>query len=252
MLSAEYRDPVLFLTLNRPEVRNAFNDELIGALTDAFTRLPKGARAVVLTGEGVAFCAGGDLEWLRKAAGYSQTENVADALRLAQLFGTIQTCPAVVIARVNGAAFGGGCGLVAAADVAVASTEAKFAFSEVRLGLIPATIAPFVLAKIGAGHARALFTTGEAFDAARALQIGLVHALVSPTELDAAVDAKLQAVLAAGPSATVLARELALEEITGPDETARRLAAARASDEGREGVAAFLEKRKPNWVRPWP
>ena len=252
MLTVDFRDPVLFLTLNRPDVRNAFNDELIGALTEAFTKLPNGTRAVVLTGEGVAFCAGGDLEWMRKAAAYSRKENVADAMRLAHLFGTIQTCPAVVIARVNGAAFGGGCGLVAAADVSVASTEAKFAFSEVRLGLIPATIAPFVLAKIGAGHARALFTTGEVFDAARALQVGLVHAVVPPDELDGAVDAKLRAVLSAGPKATVLARDLVLEELNGPDETARRLAAARASDEGREGVEAFLEKRKANWVRPWP
>jgi len=252
MLTAEFRDPVLFLTLNRPEVRNAFNDELIGKLTDAFTTLPRGTRGVVLTGAGIAFCAGGDLEWMRKAAGYSHKENIADAMRLASLFGAIQRCPAVVVVKVNGAAYGGGCGLVAAADVAVASTEAKFAFSEVRLGLIPATIAPFVLSKIGPGNARALFTTGEAFDAARALQIGLVHAVVDKGGLDAAADAKLVAILAAGPKATALARDLVLEGLTGPEETARRLAAARSSDEGKEGVAAFLEKRKARWVRPWP
>lgn len=252
MLTVEFRDPVLYVTLNRPEVRNAFDDGLIERLTEAFTDVPSGTRAVVLTGAGVAFCAGGDLEWMRKAAAYSTQENIADATRLSQLFGAIQSCPAVVVARINGAAFGGGCGLVAAADVAVAVTTAKFAFSEVRLGLIPATIAPFVLAKIGPGHARALFTTGETFDAVRALQIGLVHAVAQADELDAAVDARLKAILTAGPKATILARELVLEGVNGPDETARRLAAARASDEGREGVAAFLEKRASAWVRPWP
>ncbi|MHB8636300.1 MAG: enoyl-CoA hydratase-related protein [Fimbriimonadaceae bacterium] len=252
MLTVEFRDPVLFLTLNRPEVRNAFNDELIGALTAAFTKLPSGTRVVVLTGQGSAFCAGGDLEWMRKAAGYSTTENVADAIRLSHLFGTIQTCPAIVIARINGAAYGGGCGLVAAADLAVAADDAKFAFSEVKLGLIPATIAPFVLAKIGSGHARALFTTAEVFNADRAVAIGLVHEAVSAADLDVAVNSKIAAVLAAAPRATILARELVLEAVSGPEETARRLAAVRASDEGRQGVAAFLEKRKAAWVRPWP
>jgi enoyl-CoA hydratase/carnithine racemase len=242
----------LHLTLNRPEVRNAFNDELIAALTDAFTQLPKGTRAVVLTGEGAAFCAGGDLEWMRKAASYTNQENVNDAKRLSMLFGYIQTCPAVVIARVNGAAFGGGCGLIAAADVAIASTDAKFAFSEVKLGLIPATIAPFVLAKIGRGHARALFTTGEVFDAGRAHHVGLIHEVVNSDELDAAVTRKLNTILAAGPKAVISARELTLEDLTGPDETAHRLAAARASDEGREGVSAFLEKRKASWVESVP
>ena len=252
MLSKEFRDPVLFLTLNRPEVRNAFNDELISALTEVFTHLPPGTRAVVLTGEGAAFCAGGDLAWMRRAAAYTKQENFDDAMRLAMLFGIIQTCDAVVIARVNGAAFGGGCGLVAAADLAVASADAKFAFSEVKLGLIPATIAPFVLKKVGPGHARALFTTGEVFGADRAFEIGLVHQVVPHTDLDAAVDTKISAVLAAGPNATVAARDLTLDELPGPDETARRLAAARASEEGKEGVAAFLEKRKAEWVRPWP
>ena len=252
MLTAEFRDPVLFLTLNRPEVRNAFNDELIGALTEAFLRLPAGTRAVVLTGAGVSFCAGGDLEWMRRAAAYSDEENVADAMRLSNLFRTIQNCSAVVVVRVNGHAFGGGCGLIAAADVAVASTGAKFSFSEVKLGLIPATIAPFVLPRIGPGHARSLFTTGEIFGAERALQIGLVHQVEDPESLDTAVDAKVQAILNAGPKATILARQLVLDELAGPEEPARRLAAARASDEGKEGVAAFLEKRKAAWVREWP
>lgn len=248
MLTVDFRDPVLHVTLNRPEVRNAFNDELIGALTHTFANPPTGTRVVVLTGADVAFCAGGDLEWMRKAAAYSSHENVADAQRLSELFRTIQRCPAVVIARVNGAAFGGGCGLVAAADVAVAASDAKFAFSEVRLGLIPATIAPFVVGKIGAGHARALFTTGEVFDAGRALSIGLVHGVAASDELDARVEEKVKAVLTAGPRATILARDLVLDEVDSPLETATRLANARASEEGREGVAAFLEKRKAAWV----
>ena len=208
MLSSEFKSPVLYLSLNRPEVRNAFNDELIGALAEAFRSLPGGTRAVVLRGEGAAFCAGGDLEWMRRAASYTVQENEADALKLARLFASIQNCPAVVVAQVHGAAFGGGCGLVAAADVAVASDDCKFAFSEVRLGLIPATIAPFVLSKIGAGHARALFTTGEAFDANRALRIGLVHEVCAAGELDEAVIAKLTAILAAGPRAAIDARRL--------------------------------------------
>jgi len=252
MLNLDFRDPVLFITLNRPEVRNAFNDELIGALTDAFAKLPTGTRAVVLAGEGPSFCAGGDLEWMRKAAAYSTKQNVEDATRLTLLFGTIQRCSAVVVARVHGHAFGGGCGLVSAADVAVASTSAKFSFSEVKLGLIPATIAPFVLQKLGPGHARALFTTGEVFDAHRAHHVGLVHEVVMPEGLDVAVDAKLNAILAAGPKATIAARDLTLDDLSLFDEAPKRLAAARASEEGKEGVAAFLEKRKATWVRPWP
>jgi enoyl-CoA hydratase/carnithine racemase len=252
MLNVEFRDPVLTLTLNRPEVRNAFNDELIAALSQQFEQLQDGTRAVVIRAEGPAFCAGGDLDWMRRAASYTEDENYQDALKLARLFGLIQSCPAVVIARVQGAAFGGGCGLVAAADVAVASDSALFAFSEVRLGLIPATIAPFVISKIGAGHARALFTTGEAFKAERALRIGLVHEVSDETGLDDAVNAKLKAILAAGPKAVVGARRLVLDDVDSPEETARRLADARADDEGKEGVAAFLEKRPAAWVRPQP
>ena len=146
--------PVLRVTLNRPEVRNAFNDELIARLADTFAGITKETRAVVIAGEGEAFCAGGDLEWMKKASGYTHEENQRDATRLARLFRAIAECPAVVIARVSGPAFGGGCGLVAASDIAIASDDSKFAFSEVRLGLIPATISPFVIPKIGAGHAR--------------------------------------------------------------------------------------------------
>lgn len=251
MLKIERDGPVLRLTLNRPEVRNAFNEELIGALGEAFSGARgQGSvvRAVVLSGEGKAFCAGGDLEWMRRAASFTEEQNYEDALALAQLFHTIATCPAVVVARVQGAAIGGGCGLVAAADVAVCEPECKFAFSEVRLGLLPATISPIVIPKIGAGHARALFSTGEAFGAERALRIGLVHEVVPFSDLDAAVEAKVSTVLAAGPNAAAQAKRIALAPPMSLEEAARVLAKARSSEEGREGVAAFLEKRKAKWV----
>jgi enoyl-CoA hydratase/carnithine racemase len=248
MLTVESNGPILQVRLNRPEVRNAFNDELIAALTKSFRTVPTGTRAVVLSGEGVAFCAGGDLEWMRRAAAYSEEQNYQDALKLAGLFQSVAECPAVVITRVNGAAFGGGCGLVAASDVAIASDDAKFAFSEVRLGLIPGTISPFVIPKIGAGHARALFATGEAFDADHALRIGLVHEVVTAAGLDEAVERKLKPVLAAGPKAVIASKRLVLDSPLSVEECARRLATARAGDEGKEGVVAFLEKRKASFV----
>lgn len=248
MLKVESDGPIQRVTLNRPEVRNAFDDEVIAALTEAFAGLPPGTRAVVLAAEGDAFCAGGDLQWMRKAAGYSEAENVADALRLAGLFQAIVESPALVIARVNGAAFGGGCGLVAAADVAVAAENAKFAFSEVKLGLVPATISPFVLPKIGASHARALFATGEVFGAEHALRIGLVHEVAPLESLDAGVERKLKAVLAAGPAAVAAAKRLAREPAKGLEEAARLLASVRAGDEAREGIDAFLNKRKASYV----
>jgi len=250
MLKVESQGPVLHLTLNRPEVRNAFNDELIAELSRSFSQVPEGIRAVVLRGEGQSFCAGGDLEWMRKAAGYTEDENFRDALKLARLFRAIVECPAVVIASVQGAAFGGGCGLVAAADVAISSGETKFAFSEVRLGLIPATISPFVIDKIGRGHARALFATGEAFDADRALRIGLIHEIAEDRE--AAISRKLKAILAAGPRAVDDAKHLVTDEGVSLDDCARRLAQARAGKEGKEGVAAFLEKRKASFVMELP
>lgn len=252
MLRVEFRGPVLFLTLDRPEVRNAFNDGLIAALSDNFQRLPPDTRAVVLSGTGAAFSAGGDLEWMQKAAGYTLQENIEDAGKLARLFQLVTECPAIVVARVQGPAFGGGCGLVACADVAVASTEARFAFSEVRLGLLPATISRYVVPKIGPGHARALFTTGEAFDADKALRIGLVHEVVENPQLDEAVDQKLRAILTAGPKVAAAAKQLVLDGDWEIESGVRKLAAARSSDEGREGVGAFLEKRKAYWVKPWP
>lgn len=243
---------MLRLSLDRPEVRNAFNDELIRALTDAITEIEPSVRAVVLSGNGPSFCSGGDLDWMRKAAGYDEDENVRDTTKLARLFRAIHDCRAVVIARVHGACFGGGCGLVAAADVAIAEESAKFAFSEVRLGLIPATISPFVIEKIGRGAARALFVTGETFEAPHALRIGLVHDCVSASELDAAVDRRLKAVLAAGPEAIRSAKKLIYDGDLTLDECAKRLARARISREGKEGIAAFLEKRKPSFAVEWP
>lgn len=236
------------VVLDRPQVRNAFNDELIAKLAETFASVTKETRAVVISGNGEAFCAGGDLEWMRKAADYSHEENQRDALRLARLFRSIVECPAAVIARVAGPAFGGGCGLVAAADIAVASDDSKFAFSEVKLGLIPATISPFVIPKIGAGHARALFATGEPFSADHALRIGLIHEVVNREGLDEAVDRKLKHIFSAGPEAVHQVKRLVRDHPLSLDDAARRLADARAGKEGKEGVAAFLEKRKASFV----
>jgi enoyl-CoA hydratase/carnithine racemase len=248
MLNAETSGPVLTLTLNRPEVRNAINDELIAALADAIADAPQGTRVIVIRGEGKAFCAGGDLEWMRRAASYTEEQNIEDALRLANLFDAIVSSPAVVIAQVHGAAFGGGAGLTAACDVAVASSNTLFAFSEAKLGLVAATISPYVLNKIGPGHTRALFVTAEPFDAKRAFEIGLVHQVVEADELEASVRAKVQAVLKCGPQAVAASKAIAVWPPKSQEETAKLLARARAGDEGKEGVTAFLEKRPASFV----
>jgi enoyl-CoA hydratase/carnithine racemase len=248
MLRVEHQGSVTRITLNRPEVRNAFNDELIEALTSAFQGLPAGTRAVVLSGEGKSFSAGGDLSWMKRAATYTEEENYQDALKLSGLFQAIVDCPAVVIAKVQGHAFGGGCGLVAASDVAVVVEGTKFAFSEVKLGLIPATISTFVMPKIGAGHARALFTTGIAFDAERALRIGLVHDVCAENEADSVVKSYVDAVLSSGPIAVASAKKTAVEGPYSQEVAARMLAEIRAGEEGKEGVRAFLEKRPASFV----
>ena len=247
MLIVNEDGPVLRLTLDRPEVRNAFNDVLIGRLFEAIRGISDQTRAIVIAGSGQSFCAGGDLQWMQQASTYTEAQNFEDALKLAKLFEAMVTSPAVIIARVHGAAFGGGCGIVAAADVAIASENAQFAFSEVRLGLVPATISPFVIPKIGHGHARALFSTGEAFGATRALQIGLVHEVVSSELLDETVDKKLKAVLTAGPKAVAAAKALAQSPPMNLEDAATCLAKIRASDEGKEGVTAFLEPRAPSY-----
>lgn len=248
MLQIRLEGPIQRVILNRPEVRNAFNDELIAALTETFTSLRSEVRTVVISGEGKGFCAGGDLEWMRKAAAYTEEQNFQDAMKLAGLFKAIAECPAVVISKVHGAAFGGGCGVVAASDVAVCADDSLFSFSEVKLGLLPGTISTYVVPKIGAGHARSLFATGEVFGAEKALRIGLVHDVAPVADLDALVDQKLRAVLSAGPLAVAQAKRLVLDYPQTMEETARRLAAARASAEGKEGVGAFLERRKANFV----
>jgi methylglutaconyl-CoA hydratase len=242
-LRTEGDDAVLRITLDRPERRNAFDAELIAELTEAFSDVGD-ARAVVLAGEGESFSAGADVEWMRSSVELSYEDNVQDARRLRQMLETIDSCPAPVVARVQGHALGGGCGLVAVSDVAVASADAAFAFSEVKLGIIPAVISPFALAKIGSSAARRYFVTGERFDAQTALRIGLVHEVADP--LDEAVEAIVKEILSAGPEATRAAKRLVLERPDGLA-TERRIAERRTSPEGQEGLHAFLEKRDPAW-----
>lgn len=249
-----HRGAVATVTLRRPEVHNAFNERVIAQLREAFDRLRDDAatRVVVLTGEGRSFSAGADLEWMRRAAESSEEENRRDAAALAAMLRAVAGCPHPVVARVQGSAFGGGAGLVAAADIAVAAESAQFGFTEARLGLVPATVAPYVVEKIGPGWALRLFLTGERFDAARALAIGLAYRAVPDAELDAAVEEVVAALLAGGPQAYRVCKELvrrvARDREGVDDYTAALIARVRASDEGREGVRAFLEKRKPGWL----
>jgi methylglutaconyl-CoA hydratase len=235
---------ILRITLARPERRNAFDAALISELTEAFADVGD-ARAVVLAGEGPSFSAGADVNWMRSSADLTYDENVADALRLRALLDSIDGCPAPVVCRVQGHALGGGCGLVAAADVAVAAPGAIFAFSEVKLGIVPAVISPFALAKIGPAAARRYFLTGERFEAETALHIGLVQEVAAA--LDEAVDEIVDEVLSAGPEAVRAAKRLVLDAPLDGEETARRIAERRASAEGQEGLRAFLEKRPPAW-----
>jgi methylglutaconyl-CoA hydratase len=241
-LRVERDGPVLRVTLARPERRNAFDAALIAELTEAFADVGD-ARAVVLAGEGESFCAGADVEWQRASIDLSFEENVEDAMRLYRMCEAIDRCPAPVVARVQGYALGGGSGLVACADIAVAARDAVFGFSEVKLGIIPAVISPFVLPKIGA-HARRYFLTGERFDRDTALRIGLVHELAD--DLDAAVEGIVTELLTSGPEAAREAKQLIRERPTG-DETAQIAARLRSGAEGQEGLRAFLEKRTPGW-----
>jgi methylglutaconyl-CoA hydratase len=242
-LRVERDRSVYRVTLARPERRNAFDAALIAELTEAFS-LVGGARAVVLSGEGPSFCAGADVEWQRSSIDLSYDENVEDAMRLYEMCEAIDTCPAPVIARVHGYALGGGSGLVACSDIAVATPDAVFGFSEVRLGIIPAVISPFVLPKIG-GAARRYFLTGERFDAETALRIGLVHEVSANP--DAVVDDLIRAILSGGRDAIRAAKLLIRQRPTGV-ETARIAAERRTSDEGQEGLRAFLDRRKASFV----
>ena len=253
-LSVGHGDAVATVALARPDARNALNAGLIGELRRCAEELAEDdkVRVVVLTGEGDFFCAGADIGYMRDTANFSYEENLEDARNLAAMFEAVDGCPKPVVARVKGAAIGGGVGLVAVADVAVAEERTVFAFSEVRLGISPATIAPFVVRKIGHSQVRALFMTGERFDGVRAREIGLIHEVISEEDLDAAVQEKVEGLLAGGPEALAATKAL-LRELrdAAPDEvteiTARRIAELRTGEEGQEGLGAFLEKRKPAW-----
>jgi len=244
------------ITLNRPEVRNAFNDEVIAELTAAFTRLGKEpeVRAIVLGAVGPAFCAGADLNWMRRMADYSHAENKLDAAQLAEMLRVIYTCPKPTVARIQGDVYAGGMGLVAACDMAVSVDSANYCLSEVKLGLYPATISPYVIRAMGARAAHRYFLTAERFDAAEALRIGFVHAVVAADQLDAKVGEITGALVNASPNAVRECKTL-LHDVVGKDidaaliaRTVQGIASIRASTEGKEGVQSFLHKRKPNWL----
>jgi methylglutaconyl-CoA hydratase len=240
------------ITIARPERKNAFDAALIADLTAAVGRVERSTRAVVLQSEGDAFCAGADVEWMRSMADYSLDDNIADSTALARMFRTLHDLEMPLVVRVQGAAVGGGAGLVAVADIAVASTEASFAFTETRLGILPAVVSPYVVRKIGAARATALFVTGSRIDAKRAHEIGLVERLVEPSDLDPAVGRVLDAILSGGPKAVNAAKRLVREVEGGridevADLTVKRIAEIRVSHEGQEGLRAFLERRDPRW-----
>lgn len=248
-------DGSAWLTLNRPDIHNAFDDRLIAELTAGLERLAadRTVRVVVLSGRGKSFSAGADLNWMRRTAAYGEAENLADARALAKLMATLNELAKPTIARVNGAALGGGVGLVACCDIVIASADAVFGTTEVRLGLIPAVIGPYVVAAIGGRQARRLMLTGERIDAHEAARLGLVHQVVDAGRLDAAVDACIGQLCAGGPRALAAAKRL-VRDLTGRpitpdliDDTAQRIAALRATPEAREGIAAFLGRRAPDW-----
>jgi methylglutaconyl-CoA hydratase len=253
-LAAQHGIGVIWM--NRPEVRNAFNETMIAELTRAFQAADADAsiRAVVLAGHGPAFCAGADLNWMKKMSGYSLKENHDDAMGLTAMLNTIYMMKKPTVARVHGAAFAGGMGLIAACDIAVAAQDAEFCLSEVKLGLIAATISPYVVAAMGERYARRYFLTAERFSAAEAFRIGFVHDLARLDELDASVNAVLAHLLAASPAAIAASKELIRAVSRAPIDqemmvdTATRIAVARTSVDGKEGVRAFLEKRKPAWT----
>ncbi|MBP7353524.1 MAG: enoyl-CoA hydratase/isomerase family protein [Comamonas sp.] len=247
---------VATVTLTQPEIRNAFSDEVIVEITEAFRVAGErpDVRAIVLAAEGTAFCAGANLNWMRRMADYDRAENLQDAGALAEMLRTIYHCPKPTIARVQGDVYAGGMGLVAACDMAVAAENAGFCLSEVKIGLVPGTIAPYVLRAMGARAGHRYFLTGERFDAAEALRIGFVHQVVAAEQLDDAVDSLLKALLVAGPDAVRSCKKLVLDvaerEINAQliASTVEVIADIRASEEGKEGVQAFLSKRKPSWL----
>jgi methylglutaconyl-CoA hydratase len=247
--------PVLRVALNRPDVRNAFDEDVIASLTKLAVSVAddRTVRAVVLSGSGKSFCSGADLAWMSKAIAYSHAENLRDAEDLARMLEKLDTVPVPLIGRVHGAALGGGVGLVAVCDVVVAGTATVFGLSEVKLGILPAVISPYVVRKIGVGAARELFLTGSRFAAGRAREIGLVHEIVPEAELDTAVERRVRDVLSSGPRAIAAAKAL-IRDVVGESPkdviglTTSTIAAHRVSPEGQEGIRAFLEKRKPKWA----
>lgn len=258
MLEVTREGGVARVTLNRPELRNAFDDVLIGELRKAFADVEKDddVRVLVLAGNGPAFCAGADLNWMKRMAGYGHQENLADAKALAGMLAALDRLPKPTIARVHGPVFAGGTGLVAACDIAVGTPEAKFCLSEAKLGLSPATISPYVLRAMGERTARRYFLTAEVFDAQEALRAGMLSLLVPAERLDPAIAGLIENLLAGGPQAHARIKAL-IRDVAGrrPDdalagETAQRIAEIRGSPEGKEGIAAFLEKRKASWCSP--
>ena len=255
-LQLSYERGVETVTLDRPDVRNAFNDEVIAELTAVFSELAKRSevRCVVLAANGPAFCAGADLNWMKRMAGYTREENLADAAQLARMLEVLFHCPKPTIAKVQGDVYAGGTGLVAACDMVVSVDTAQYCLSEVKLGLIPATISPYVIRAMGARAAHRYFLTAERFSAAEALRIGFVHEVVTAQELDGKVAGIAQALVNAGPEAVKACKKL-LHDVAGQEisaglvrRTVEGIADIRASDEGREGVQSFLGKRKPNWL----
>ncbi len=251
---------ILFVSLNRPEVRNAFDSSVMDELLRVFNTdvLQKDVRVVVLNGEGPTFCAGGDLNWMKKAIDFSYEENLEDTRKLAQMFASLNECSKPVIGAIHGAAIGGGVGLVSICDIVIATQDCNFSLSEVRLGIVPACIGPFVIAKVGASHARSLFVSAERFQGQKAKEIGLVHELVAGADaLDGAVERMLGNILQCGPNAMAVAKRLVLD-LSWPERrdqlpdcleyVAKTLADLRVSKEGQEGVRSFLEKRKPSWL----
>jgi methylglutaconyl-CoA hydratase len=250
------KEKVARISLNRPEVHNAFNATMILELTEAFeeARKDESVRVVVLTGIGESFCAGADLNWMREIIRYSFEQNLKESMEVAELMHKIYTLPKPTIARINGATVGGGNGLFSACDIAIASERARFGLSEVKIGLVPAAISPYVIRRIGESAAHELFLTGERFDARRALEIGLVNKVVPHDELDVKVEELIRLLLSSGPEAIASCKELlhkvpAMTDDEAKAYTAEMIARLRVSQEGQEGMASFLEKRKPKWAK---
>ena len=255
-LTYDRKDRIGRITFSRPEVHNAFNSRMIEELYELFERIKrdKGLRVVILTGVGKSFCAGADLNWMRAVKNYGYERNFSESLQLAEVLNLIYTCPKPVIGRINGAAIGGGTGFVAVCDISIASSSAVFSFSEVKIGIVPACISPYVVRRVGEGRTREFFLTGERLSAEQAFRAGLVNRIAEPEQLDSAVDEMVQQILTSGPDALTCCKDLlaAIAEQSIQEtkvHTAKVIANLRKSDEGQEGMDAFLNKRKPKWVR---